>query len=222
MKNKTKLPAAERAVLIVNPIPYVRIPSEDGEYNVALKLIPLMTQEQASRYSQDGFSAVSMPTYFKVFSALYELRNTDDAETARQFIENAFRKESPLTLTRILYTPKGKDKIIHDYNTDLQRVKRANLTGKNGLIKDFLPLEASLALTGKEPKEVEELMQYLNGTSVYVWRLISKQNITDERDARFFADSDLAGLDCSKCPSYKGSWLGVRFIAREKNFMGKQ
>ena len=172
---KTGLPATERVVGFVEPsIGYFIIPSEQGDRVLASKLLPAMTQERLATYSKEGFHAASMPEYLELFDALYKLRGKGgEVEKARQFIMDSMRG-SLNTLTRLLYQPEGNDRVIHGYGTKSPVEKQVDLVGQDGNILEVLTPEVSLALTGKTPEQVVELMKYINGTKAYVWRLNNK------------------------------------------------
>lgn len=212
----TKLPATERVVRYSPPSGgYFTIPSEERTLFLADKLIPPMTQDQAGGHTlEGGFHALSMLEHFDLIADMYALRNAGgDIEKARQFVRNAMGKSFPNTLTRLLYQPEGKDKIVHGYGTKSPIEKQANLVGPAGEIVEVLTPEASLALTGRSPEEVAELMQYINGTPTYVWRLTAKPESVDERVAGFDANPGGAVLFLNGYPRGSIPLLGVR---REK------
>ena len=196
---------------------YWVIPTEKGDFHLAQGLIPVMTQrELASFTSPEEFRATSMKGYMNVLSALYDLRNTgSDAEDAMLFVRNAMRTAFPNTLTRIIYTPKGKDTIIHGYKTPEQEKIRVNFVGEDGDITKVLSAEQSLVLTGRKPEEVAEIIRYINETPSFVWRLNSKPRSVDERVARFNANSNRAVFDCYGVDSVRYASLGVRVVRKK-------
>ena len=194
---------------------YWIIPSEKGDLWLANTLLPAMTQDDLATHKTDEeFHALSMPEHFELFNALYELRNTGGAvEEARQFIQASLRTSFPNTLTRLEYMPEGKkDKVIHGYGTNSPIEQEVNLVGSNGLVTKVLTLEASQALTGKTPEQVEELMGYINNTQAYVRRVNNSPKEIDERVARFLADSNWAGLDGGRDPRGQYPAFGVRHV----------
>ena len=198
---------------------YWVIPTENGDLHLAQELIPAMTQDNLATFvSPEGFRALSMKDYVgKAFAGLYDLRNKgSDAESAMQFVRSTLRNKFPNTLTRIRYTPSGKDKVIHNYGTPDHKTIGVNFVGDDGDITEVLSLKACLALTGRKPEEVAEIMRYINGTDSFMWRLNSKPSSVDERVAWFGAGSDRAVLYCDRDPTYSDSSLGVRFVARKK------
>ncbi|MBU2639760.1 MAG: hypothetical protein KKG75_03580 [Nanoarchaeota archaeon] len=210
---KTKLPATERVVSYVEPSTgYWVIPSEKGDIALAQNLLPSMTQEQAARYThEERFHPMSVPEHFELIGNLYLLRETGgEVEDARQFLRTALRNDFPLTLTRLSYQPQENDRIIHGYGTDAPIEHQVDLVGDSGNVLEVLSQEDSLALTGKTPEEVAELMQYINGTPAYVWRLGKKPQSVDERVAGFIADSSRALLSCVRYPRVSRASLGVK------------
>jgi hypothetical protein len=191
------------------------IPSEGGVWQLASTLLPSMTQKQAAKYSTDeGFHTESFPSYFNLFADIFAARSDKEAEKARLFISQSMRDSYPNTLTRVIYNPTGDDTIVHGYGTDSSVEKQLDFIGESGKLVEVLPEKASLALTGKTPEEVEDLMQYINGSPAYVWRLNEKPSSIDERVAGFSADSGGADLVCGWYPQGSNPSLGVKISAR--------
>ncbi len=208
----------ERIVSYQKPsLGYWVIPTEKGDLHLAQELNPNMTQIELAEFtSPEGFVAMSMKGYIDVLSALYDLRNTgSDARNAMLFVRGAMRNNFPNTLTRIEYSPRGKDTIIHGYKTPEQEKIRVNFAGDNGDITKVLSAEQSLALTGRKPEEVAKIIKYINESPAFAWRLNSKPDSVDERVARFNADSNSANFDCDWNDSFRVASLGV-CVARKK------
>ncbi len=219
---KTKLSSTERVVSYEKPSTgHWIIPSEEKIWHLSGSLIPSMTQDEAAKYSsQEGFHTLSVPDYFELFQAMYDLRdNGGEVEKARAFIQSSMRNHFLGTLTRLGYVAKGKDNVVHNYKTDSEKRLKTNLVGDDGLVRDVLTSEVSLALTGKKPEEIEELLRYINKTPAYIWRLNLKPSAKDERAVWFSADSGWAVLLCGRFPQDSGPWLGVRHVreAPQKN-----
>ena len=210
---KSNQPATERVVSYVTPSTgYWVIPSEQGDFHLAQALIPAMTQADAIKHSSpEGFRALDVPAYMQLFKAMYDLKDKGgDVEKAREFVQATMRNRFPNTLTSVKYASRGKDTVVHNYEEGSSKKIRANIVGEDGLITDCLSLEASLALTGKKPAEVAEIMSYLNKTPAYIWRVNSKPTSVDERVVWFIANSDGASLNCDRNPSFRNGSLGVR------------
>jgi hypothetical protein len=216
---KSKQPATERIVSYVTPSSgYWVIPSKNEDFYLAQALTPAMTQEDAAKLiSPEGFALVDVPTHIRLFKAMYDLRDKGgEVEKARMFLQTTMRNNFPNTSTRVAYMPKGKDVITHGYGTKSPSKIRVKFVGEDGLVNEVLSQEASLALTGKKPEEVAEVMSYLNQTPAYLWRVNSKPSQIDERVARFYSDSIRAGLYGGRDPAYRYDSLGVR-VVRKKN-----
>jgi hypothetical protein len=215
----------ERIISYQKPsLGYWVIPTEKGDLHLAQELNPAMTQEELAGFtSPEGFRARSMKDYMNVFSAVYDLRNTgNDARNAMLFVRKAIRAALPNTLTRIRYNPKGKDTIIHGYKTSEEEKIRVDFVGNDGDITKVLSAEQSLALTGRKPEEVAEIINYINESPAFAWRLHSKPQSIDERVARFDADSGRAYLDCVRGPDDSDSSLGVRLVVLPKGAVAKK
>lgn len=211
---KSRQPATERVVSYISSSEgFWKIPTEKGIWQLSGKLIPAMTQDESAEYrSENGFHALSVPEVFDIMGSMYDLRNSaGEIEGAMDFLNQVMRKNYLSTQTRVIYTPNGKDRIIHGYGAESAVEKKVNLIGPNGLVADVLSATASRALTGKTPKQVSELMGYINGVPAYVWRVNSKPKLDDERVVRLNAGFDWAYLHANMNPRSAYSWLGGKF-----------
>lgn len=188
------------------------------------ELLPAMTQEEsATRIFYDGYQTASAKDLFLIGGRLYELRDTEGkvgeaVQSARQFIKDGVRKNWLNTQTRIQYQPSGNDNIIHGYGTSCVESKAVDFVGKDGEIQSNLTLEQSLALTGKKPKEVAEIMTYLNETQGYVWRFNNKPQTPTEAVVWLGANSDWFLLYCGRDPQYAMASFGVRLSQKIKRY----
>ena len=182
--------------------------------NLAQQLLPNMTQDKHAEYreqaiSKGEFYTGDMPLYHAVFTALFNQKDKPESEQARQFIKKSMRKKWLMTLTRIAYQPRGKDKIIHNYNTKDEYSLEENIVGEDKFIEDA-DRSALKALLGTDNiQEIKNIYNWINETDTYIWRINSKPNKVDERVARFGADSDRADLDCYRYPDGRYPSLGV-------------
>lgn len=211
---KTKQVTTERAVSYTSPSEeFWTIPTEEGFWHLSDKLIPAMTQDNSAKYSsENGFHALSAEEVFAVMGAMYDLRNAGGSiEKARTFLRQVMRNYFPSTQTRAIYTPSGEDKVIHGYGTESPIERKANLIGPDGEVVKVLSVDASRALTGKTPEEVSELMDYVNGTPSYMWRVNSNPSSNDERVVGLNAGSDRADLYADGDPQGAGPRLGGKF-----------
>ena len=182
--------------------------------NLAQQLLPNMTQDKHAEYreqaiSKGEFYTGDMPLYHAVFTALFNQKDKPESEQARQFIKKSMREKWLMTLTRIAYQPRGKDKIIHNYNTKDEYSLEENIVGEDRFIEDA-DRSALKALLGTDNiQEIKNIYNWINETDTYIWRINSKPNKVDERVARFGADSDRADLDCYRYPDGRYPSLGV-------------
>ncbi|MFA5174467.1 MAG: hypothetical protein WC438_04775 [Candidatus Pacearchaeota archaeon] len=177
------------------------------------------TQEQWAEYRKIAqpkaeFYTGDMPLYHAVFTALFEQKDNPQfkqiAEEARQFIQNSMRQKCPITLTRIAYQPRGKDKIIHNYKTNEQYELEEKIIGPDRLIESGDCLALKSLLGNGDINKINSVYQWINQTNAYLWRLNEKPKNVDERVARFNALSDGVDLDCYGVPEDADASLGVR------------
>ncbi|MEK6926955.1 MAG: hypothetical protein AABX11_00835 [Nanoarchaeota archaeon] len=186
-------------------------------------LHPMTQEESAKQTFYDGFHSASLPELFSIWSKMFELRNADDkkvknaVESARQFTQTSIRNAYPNTQTRIAYqpAPSSADKIIHGYGTSSHIIKEVGFVGRDGAIQEVLSLEQSLALTGKTLQEAEEIISYLNDTSLaYTWRVNQQPTRVDERVVWLGADSSRFDLYCSRDTQDARTSFGVKWAEK--------
>ena len=176
------------------------------------------TQDEWIEYSinakkNNDFFCADMPLQYAIFKALYNSPDNGEKEQARQFIQKSMRETWLSSLSRIFYSPSGNDKIIHNYKIPNEEYETSNLVvGKDRELEvsDKNVLEA-LVLT-KDVDEVKKVLNWINETPVWIWRLNNKPKNVDERVARFSAYDVRAVLNCVGSPSYQDSSLGVRAV----------
>ena len=176
----------------------------DGIYtvNLAKQLLDngnSKTQQEWTNYrnQSNSFYTADMPLHHSIFKALYQQRDTTEAKEAREFLEQQFREKWLQTLTRITYTPKGKDKlthkkdkVIHNIGTQEQYEINENIVGESGQIINIKTpkfLEALLGSSNKE--EINNIYKWITNKDAYIWRINEnpKQNL--ERVAGFVSVS---------------------------------
>jgi hypothetical protein len=175
------------------------------------------TQDDWAKYSLESkprgdFYVGDMPLYHSVFRALFKRKGQQDAEEARKFIQEQMRARWLMTLTRIAYQQKGKDRVIHDFGTNQTYLINESIVGPDKVIEQ----EDSSALTALlgtgDINETKGVYNWINQTPTYIWRVNSKPKQVDERVARFVAGSGRAYLDCDRDPADSDSSLGVRIV----------
>ena len=226
MKEPVKTPAQQPSL---NPDLESKIDSwkisnvnyRNGIYAVELakELLPAKTQDEHAQHREQAkgdFYTADMPLYHSLFTALYQQRNSPQAEEIRAFIQKSMREKWLATLTRIAYQPKGNDKIIHNYSTKEQYELQGNIVGPDREIvrEDSLALKALLGMDNID--EIKEVYNYINQTPTYIWRVNSKQKNVDERIARFSAGSVGASLSCGRYPDNADSALGLRIVGEAR------
>src|SRR3989344_6750258 len=159
---------------------------DNGNLKTQQEWIDYRNQSQKNR----GFYTADMPLHHSIFKALYQQRDTTEAKEAREFLEKQFREKWLQTLTRITYTPKGKDKLTHNIGTQEQYEIAENIVGESGQIINIKTpkfLEALLGSSNKE--EINNIYKWITNKDAYIWRINEnpKQNL--ERVAGFVSVS---------------------------------
>jgi hypothetical protein len=177
------------------------------------------TQEQWSQhYNQSkpsgGFHTPDFPLLYSTIKAL----KSTGFEEARQFLQKQARAHWLTTLTRIKYTSKGLDEIIHNYNTPDTYTKQVDFITPDELIVSTNKPNSYQALLGTTDsvQEINDLFHWLNQTNTYSWKVNSKPENPTERVAGLNANSGRVSLSCDWYPTIQIRSLGVRF-SRAKN-----
>lgn len=180
-------------------------------YRLFEKMTPAMNQEQlAELYEQEKAKGNPHPTDRPLIEAVvtkaHELidQNPKEAKRLRNFLQAGFQKY-PNTLTRIIYNPSGKDKIVHNHGTSDEYSLDGKVVGPDGEINEIRDKIVLKKLLGTSNiKQINKVSQWINKTNTYFYRLNSKPEQKDERIVRFGADVDRFFLDCSGGLPYFG------------------
>ena len=177
-------------------------------------------QDEWASFSRESkergeFYMGNMPLNHAVFRAAYLTKDNpeckQDTEDIRAFLKQQFRSKYPLTLTRVIYSSSGNDRIIHDYGLPDADTIDCSMMGPDEWVKDSPTPDIYQHLVGSSDiNEIHAIYNWINDTNVRLYRVNSKPSNTDERVARFGADSGRAGLYCYGDPSVTNSGLGVR------------
>ena len=163
--------------------------------------------EQARK--RNGFYTGDMPLHHAIFASLYSQRDSPQSEEARKFIQKSMRDSYPLTLTRIKYQPKGKDKIIHNYKTSDEYNLEENISGPDREIESSDSPALKALLGSDDVQKISEIYKWLNQTPTWFWR-IEKPSDVEERIARFIADFVGVYLNWNRNPDALYRSFGVR------------
>ena len=177
------------------------------------------TQDEWAQFSktakQNGdFYVGDFPLYHSLFTALYDLRDSqrkNEIENVRGFLEKQFMNYWLMTLTRIKYSKKGKDTVVHNHGMSDQYEIREEFVGQDEWVENATIIEPYKALLGEDdlPK-INSVYQWLTGKKPYLYRVNSKPDKDIETVARFLAGSYGADLGCGRGPSNSDPALGVR------------
>ena len=179
------------------------------------------TQDEWAGYSENartngGFYTPDYPLFYNTLERAFDLKDESlhkaQVEEMRTVLKGFSRAKWLMTLTRVKYSPKGKDKIVHNFGLKDQYTIPENFVGADGELPAGSPTKVYQSLLGtKSPiDKIKNVFSWLNETPVYIWRLNDKPETIDERVARFGADSGWADLGCDGNPSGSSASLGVR------------
>jgi hypothetical protein len=202
-------------------IPGVNDRGKIGTYGLSKTLLDngsSKTQDEWASYSEQAkqrqdFYLGDMPLYHSISTALFKQPESQNREEARVFIQKNMREKYLMTLTRVAYQPKGKDKIIHNFGISEQYLLDELIVGEDRVIETKDSKALTVLLGTGDISEINSVYQWLNQTNAYIWRLNNKPKQVDERVAWFDAGSGGAGLDCGGGPADTGAGLGVRACA---------
>ncbi len=196
-------------------IPEVIYRGKTGTYRLFEQMTPAMNQEQlAELYEQEKQKGNPYPTDRPLIEAIvtkaHEFidQNPKEAKRLRSFLLTGSQKY-PNTLTRIIYNPSGKDKIVHNHGTSDEYFLDGKVVGPDGEINEIRDKIVLKKLLGtSNVKQINKVSQWINKTNTYFWRLRSKPEQKDERIVRLGADVDKFFLDCCGdiscfCPAFQ-------------------
>ena len=191
--------------------------------NVASKTQDKWVERYEAVKDKGDFYTPDYPLFYGLLKAVYS-SNKPEKDEIQKFIRDASRANWLMTLTRIAYTPKGLDKVIHNYGTKDMYEEDVDFITKDGKITKTGKPKSYQALLGTKDsvKEINEVFNWLNGTDAYAWKVNNKPAQLDERVAWFVAGSDRADLNCVSYPTGSNASLGVRFAPQgaAQNFLG--
>ena len=174
-------------------------------------------------FGSGGFGVGSAPLYHAIFSTLYNNRDDEKykagVEKIRAFLKKVFNSAWLSTLSRVVYTPVGKDYVIHDKGLDSEsKPVKEIITGPSGYIKDCPALApvCNALLGNNNITHINEVYQWISDKDTYLWRLNSKLKKNFEQVVVLGVYYGRGfGFDADN--SANGRWpaLGVR---RAKNF----
>ena len=235
-REKTAEPVKPKQISIDNSPDFWTIPN--GGYKIGVYTVDLAKQllgngsskpqDEWIEYSKqaqqnNNFYAGNFPLYHSIFTALFNNKDgnqKDEIEEIRQFIKQQMLDKWLMTLTRIIYAPKGqKDKVMHNYGMpNSYAIELDSFIGPDGFIKNTdkvkEPLQALLD-TQQDVKEINSVYKWLTDVDAYIWRINSDVQNIDERVAGFGAGSVGAYLWCNRDPRDSYSALGVRVVRKK-------
>src|SRR3989344_4184184 len=192
-------------------IPGVEYRGETSMYDLSKTPLPSKTQEEHANQRKiamqnNDFYLADMPLDHAIFTAACKQPNSKQKEEIRRFIQEQIRSKYPMTLTRIAFSPRGKDKIIHNFGTNEQYNLEEDIVGPDREIKSE-DRNALNALLGTDNiHEINEVYNWINNTPTSIWRVNQKPEQIEERVAGFSANSDRFYLSCGGYP--QGSDVG--------------
>lgn len=187
-------------------IPDVAYKGEIGTYRLFEQMTYAMTQNQlAEFYEREKAKGNPIPTDAPMIQAVvtkaHELRNQNpnESERLRRFLQTGF-KRYPSTLTKVIYNPSEKDKIVHNHKTSDEYSIDEHIVGRDCWIRNISNKKVLESLLGTSNiKQIDEVSQWINKTNTYILRLNSKSKTKNERAVRLVA-ADGFILDCREDP----------------------
>lgn len=180
---------------------------EIATYSLFEKLTPAMNLEQTSEYyekqkKEGNPIPANSQLIFSIGDSAYNLRNESpgESEQLRNFLYQSLRL-FPNAFTSCLYSPDGKDKIIHNPNTSDKYSIDSKIVGPDNWfskIPDKNILESLLGTS--DVNKINQVFQWINKTNGYLWRINDKPKEKNKRVAGFSASDGRLYLDCLRSP----------------------
>ncbi|MBA7651830.1 hypothetical protein ES703_59657 [subsurface metagenome] len=180
---------------------------ETETYRLFKKMTPAMTQDHLSEfYGQEKAKGNPRPMnsvlHFAIMNASYNLRNKNlkETERLRRFLQAGFQ-EYPHTLTSVIYSPSGEDRIVHNHRTPDEFYIDAHVVGPDGWMKEIKDKKILESLLGtQDVVQIDKVSQWINRTNSFIWRLNSKPEQKHERVAGFGAGNGRLCFLCGGVP----------------------
>jgi len=123
----------------------------------------------------DDFIVGSSMLYHGVFTVLYDHRDDVDhkenVEKIRIFSQSAFRHKHFSTLSKVIYVPNRKDKVVHNVRMQDQYVVEGRFIGSNeDLNNSKKSSDAYTMMFGKDPDQINDVFKWISGWDTYFWR----------------------------------------------------
>lgn len=181
----------------------------------------LKSQDDWVEYSlkartRNDFYVGEMPLYHALFRAMFLNKNSSDREKieeARVLLKEQFNWLT--NLTRIRYTPWGKDIIIHNYKMPDEYKIETDFVGPNELVKDSKTPEVYNALLGSSDiQEIDQVYSWLTRYKIWFRKkpCLFRRNNKPEEVVESIANFDSGSTFGLRCYSVYGGGtsLGVR------------
>ena len=158
----------------------------------------------------------TLPEVHSLANTLYKNRKgrfKEQVEEVREFIEDKARCNGIFTLTSVVYTPSGPDRLCH---LPSERSIRINLVGKDELIRDTKNPKTYKALFGTSDSvsKISDVYHWLLGNELHMFRPNKREDEDFEVVAGILILFYGTSLYCDGNPARDAS-LGVSFT-REK------
>lgn len=192
--------------------------------DISKQPLPARTQDEHAAHAKESkdknrFYCADLPIYFALKSCLYDnggypgLRDSKGdprIEKIRRFISDQMGRSMLITLTRVIYTPTGKDRIVHNYGLSDQQEILEDLVDQEGSTKiNNSKIYQSLLETNNP--EFQGVYFWLTGGKIRLFRSSKKPEREMESPIRFFSeDNDYDYIDCLNDPETPSPALGVR------------
>jgi hypothetical protein len=172
-------------------------------YRLYTKMTDLMNQDELAKfYETEKQKGNPYPMDSILHFSIFDSARKSKTEELLNFIHSGLRKY-PVTLSRVIYNPLEKDKIIHNYKTSDAYSLNGNIVGEDGWIKDIKDKKSLELLIGiKDINKLNKISQNINQTLMYIWRVNSKPSEKIESAVWFdagggrlilYVDRDLSG-----------------------------
>jgi len=150
---------------------------DTNTYRLYTKMTPPMNQDKlAEFYEKEKKEGNPRPMdsilHFSIFDSAVKSGDSD----LMNFIQSGLKKY-PNTLSRIIYNPSQKDKIMHNYGTSDYYSLMGDIAGEDNWIDKLKDKKSLELLTGiKDINKLNKISLGINNTPMYIWRVNSKSS----------------------------------------------
>ncbi len=158
------------------------------------------------------FYTPDFPLFYNIIKAMLDSEDGNEKYKINTVLGKLVREKNIMTLTKIPYKTKKRDRIIHNYGMDDSYFGEVDFVGMNDYIKNLSDVEVYQTLLGTKDSisEIDFIVKWISGRDTYIYRPNSKPDNLDERIGGFGSGYVTTGFGFYQNPNDAYWSLGIR------------